>query len=432
MKTTFAPLKILLFMGCVVFFSCQQEELSTADSVNNTQGETAKKWEIAGKSAKIYVSSVDSLYLAVNNPANAGATIVLAPGTYPLSPNHPNRGRIELLHDMSLIGQAGHPEAVIIDVSALPTASQQLPPDPIAGQFRTGVIRMGNGSNAIEWMTLQNDPSHRIRSIINTDLVTTPVTNIRIAHTIVKGSNIGINIQNRFTESNGRVINAEIVDNELTGNTFLPQGTGIFIQNSWGGIDGGVIRVTLRGNYVHGNLFGLGAFNESSTNSTIEIKSNGDRFEDNALGIDIVGGLAADPDPFGLTNGNSVLFEAYGTAIKNNLGVPAPPGPPYPTGTLGGISAHGGQVDVTSVLGYANNNKIEINLYGCPIENNVGPNQINVWGARSTFLSPLPAGTNNTATVHLYGLSKQAKVNAIASFPVEPAGTNKVDIFPNI
>src|SRR4051812_28110839 len=58
----------------------------------------------------IQISNVEELYSAVNNPANAGATLVLSPGTYMLSVNDPNNvprlksGRIELQPDMSLTG----------------------------------------------------------------------------------------------------------------------------------------------------------------------------------------------------------------------------------------------------------------------------------------------------------------------------------------
>jgi hypothetical protein len=55
----------------------------------------------------IEVSNVEQLYDAVNEPANAGATIVLAPGRYVLTKvkagvgTRPNNGRLELQTDMS-------------------------------------------------------------------------------------------------------------------------------------------------------------------------------------------------------------------------------------------------------------------------------------------------------------------------------------------
>src|SRR5262249_22109115 len=75
------------------------------------------------------VSNVEELYTAVNNPANAGATLVLAPGTYWLSatdPNNvprPNGGRIEFQTDMSIMGVEGDRSLVVINASGLPASS---------------------------------------------------------------------------------------------------------------------------------------------------------------------------------------------------------------------------------------------------------------------------------------------------------------------
>jgi ABC-type uncharacterized transport system substrate-binding protein len=41
----------------------------------------------------IQISNVEALYSAVNDPANAGATLVLSPGTYMLSASDPNNVR---------------------------------------------------------------------------------------------------------------------------------------------------------------------------------------------------------------------------------------------------------------------------------------------------------------------------------------------------
>jgi hypothetical protein len=71
----------------------------------------------------IEVSNVEQLYDAINEPANAGATIVVAPGLYVLTKvkpgvgTRPNDGRLELQTDMSIYGATGHPEDVVIDSS---------------------------------------------------------------------------------------------------------------------------------------------------------------------------------------------------------------------------------------------------------------------------------------------------------------------------
>ncbi len=87
---------------------------------------------------KVHVSTVNELYAAVNDASNAGKQIVLAPGTYTLAADQPNGGRLELQHDMKLQGQAGHPERVVIDASALPASSVFLPLTSFPAGLRTG------------------------------------------------------------------------------------------------------------------------------------------------------------------------------------------------------------------------------------------------------------------------------------------------------
>ena len=96
----------------------------------------------------INVANVNDLYTAVNDVANTGKRIVLAPGIYPLGPNLVNAGRLELQQDMHLQGQPGDASLVTIDESGLPDLSFSIPP------FKTGGIRIGKGSNKIEWLTV--------------------------------------------------------------------------------------------------------------------------------------------------------------------------------------------------------------------------------------------------------------------------------------
>jgi hypothetical protein len=411
------PLSLALF----VFISCQKE--LDKFSVLNIES-VAVKSSPQAESKKINVNNLEQLYASINDPANNGYTIVLAPGTYLLSPSYPNGGRLELQHDMTLQGQPGHPEAVIIDATDIPPASLIIPPTPsYPVQLRTGVVRVGNGYNAIEWMTLQNDPNHSVRSLIQADLVTTITTQIRIAHTIVKGSQIGISVVNRDAQSNGRVIEIEMVDNEIT-NNIISTGVGIQIQNSQA-VNNAVIRATLRNNYIHGNRMGIFAFNGSSIQNSLQIKSYSDRIEDNGVGLDLYGGLNERANfP---TDGNTTLFEAYGSTIKNNSGIPAPS--PLVNTIPGGVTARGAYNPSAIQPGTVNNNTLEISFWGCSIEGNAGAYSINAYAAISFYPSPTPAGSDNKVILRLNGLSKQATVNAISSLPTEPAGTNTVNIY---
>ena len=79
------------------------------------------------------IADVEQLYAAVNDPANEGAGIILAPGTYVLSTLNaagvarPNGGRLELQQNMSLYGVTGSRSAVVIDATGLPASSMNLP-----------------------------------------------------------------------------------------------------------------------------------------------------------------------------------------------------------------------------------------------------------------------------------------------------------------
>ena len=166
---------------------------------------------------------------------------------------------------MSLYGVAGDRAAVVIDASLLPDSSFTVP------FGRTGVIRAGLGSNAIEWLTIAGHPF--AAAAIETDLVQTdpqgiPMrTAIRVAHVVAGGrllpdgsatrveisgaSARGVDIRNVGTAGMaGRGIDAEIVNSEVFGGV-----EGIRIIN-FNGAHFGEITVTMQGNRSYANRLG--------------------------------------------------------------------------------------------------------------------------------------------------------------------------------
>jgi len=375
---------------------------------------------------RIYVATVRDLYTATNDPSNSGKQVSLSAGTYVLDASFPNGGRIELQRDMSLQGQPGDPGQVIIDASALPANSFLLPVTSFPSGLRTGLIRIGNGTNAIEWLTVKAPPNANALSVIETDLITTPQTYVRISHCIISGGQIAVDIRNRDQLSDNRVIDAEINDNELFGNTF-GFGQGIGIQNSRN-VSGAVITATLRNNYIHDNRMGARIYNVVANHSSITVQSNDDRFEGNGLGLAIIS--AFNEYPIFTANNNALRFETHGMTVKNNIGIPAPP-----SGTAqalpGGVLLTGGQVTVNSLPGTVNNNKLDISFFGCTFEGNFAPYDINAFGARSTYPSVNAAGSNNVVNVKLMGTSADATMNSIPSVPTETSGTDVVNVFRN-
>jgi hypothetical protein len=366
----------------------------------------------------ISVGTIDELYAAVNNSANAGATIVLAPGVYMLSTTNmsgtprPNRGRIELQENMALQGVVGDREAVIIDAVNLPTTSfNSAPPIPL-----TGAIRVGRGYNSIEWLMVRN--AVNAAANIETELVSTPSAHIRIAHIISTGGQRGIDVRNFGAASAGRMIEAEIVDNDLYDNTVGTLGEGLRIVNNQGAT-GGVIFASLAENRSHNNLNGLLIENNRSSLAHITVYSSGDRFFENGLGALIGAGLSAGTTP---ANGNSVSFTAHGTHFENNNALSF--------FDIGGLVIVGGEN--TSIPNGTNNNTVNVSLWGCRYSGNPLADLYGV-GARSNPVSIGSPGVNNHVTITINGAGKAAgrwqPIEFFAdSLPFDANTTNSVTV----
>lgn len=363
--------------------------------------------------ASVSVTNVEQLYAAVNDPANAGAIILVSPGRYVLSATdgagnaRPNGGRLEFQRDMSLYGMTGNRAAVVIDASALPVSSFNV------SFGRTGPIRIGRGSNTVEWLTIAGNPA--AAAGIATELTGTPTTKIRVAHVFTNESSRGIDIRNVSATMIGRRIDAEIIDNELVGpSEVVGMSEGIRVAN-FVGADAGIIVATLSGNRVYGFQLGCIMTSNRSSNATVDIRSSGDRFVGNALGCLIAGGLSQAAT--GVANSNVTSFEAHGTQFVDNT-AQIPGIDPGGVRVVGGLSTI--KADATS------NNTVSVDLWGSKVSGNqvVDFEAFGAWKASA----PGIAGTNNHATVTLHGVSKQIDVVAMSSSPTELAGTNTVTV----
>jgi len=374
-------------------------------SANNLNAQREKK--------KVYVSSLDELYAAVNDAGNVGTEVILAPGVYVLNASYPNGGRLELQTDMNLKGQPGQIDAVLIDQSSLPFASFRLTPT-----VSVAPIRMGRGTNSLEWLSVKGGSvAANPLSVIEPDLLGNE-TNVTISHVYVdcNGSRTGILIRNRLDEHANRVINATLEDNEIA-NAFAnnnPPGAGLALQNR---ISGSQIKLNMKGNYIHGCRVGILNFNAGLgnpvENCSLDMTSHADRIERNGCGLDLNGGSAP---PSSINN--TVTVKMYGSTIKEN-GIAQLP--PNNGAHLGGMDAAGGWGS-----GNASNNILKVSLWGCDVSNNNGTD-IYAYGAFSPIA--FVAGTNNLFDLYLYGLSANAIVESFASIPAEPAGTNVVNVY---
>ena len=379
----------------------------------------------------VYVADVEQLYAAVNNEANTAATVVLAPGIYLLSLNDPagkprlNFGRLQLQKDMSLYGVAGDRAAVVIDAGALPDSSFTNG----VSFGRTGVIRIGRGSNAVEWLTIAGHIN--AAAGVETDLFercgdpNKPFpcpTHIRVAHVVGDVSARGVDVRNVTGDMRGRRLEAEIVDNQ-----FFHGVEGIRILNFMGA-DNGDISVVMSGNRSYQNTAGCIVENNRSSGARIFVRSSGDRFEDNMLGCQIGGGLVM---ANGAANSNSVVFEAHGTHFINNTSTTTynPTGPAFDE--FGGFLVVGG--DAITRANTTLHNAVTVRLWGCRVANNVNylrnppGTDFQAFGARSGDPSGI-AGIDNHVTIELHGVSKQIDVIAEDSVPVDRSGSNTVTV----
>jgi hypothetical protein len=259
----------------------------------------------------LHVADVEQLYAAVNDPVNEGAAIVLAPGTYVLSATNaagvarPNGGRLELQRDMSLYGVTNDRNAVVIDERELPASSVRFAFGAIV--LPTAPIRMGRGTNAIEWLSVLGHAS--AVAGIATELAGMPSTRVRVAHVAIRGAVRGIDVRNVGTGMVRRAVRAEIVDGDFSRGV-----QGVRISNA-ANADYASIDVAMSGNRSYMNVVGCIIENNVTNSATISVRSNGDRFEDNGLGCELGGGFVGP----GAANSNSVVLEAHGTSFSNGV-----------------------------------------------------------------------------------------------------------------
>ena len=350
----------------------------------------------------IHVSTTGELYAAVNDPDNAGVRIVIAPGTYFLDPTQLNGGRLELQQDMEIVGFTGDASAVIIDAANLPEDSYHV------DLGLTGAVRMGRGSNALEWMTVQsaNPPA---TGAVETDLLGVGASSVRVAHIIAQGNQIGINFRNPPT-LNGRLLRGVAEDNVLRHNTGQPNGTGLRVVNS-GGVTRATAWVTLRRNRSYGNLRGFFASNLNSSGNVILIESREDEFTNNIAGCELQAGTSTS----GVANSNLMVFDAEHDVISDNDGPPGHPGP-------SGLGAFGADSTVAPNLTSAN--LLQIALTDVRFSGNHPDTDVLAWGAHGN--DGVFPGTDNHVELLLKRISGHAALEIVDSDPPDPKGTNTV------
>jgi uncharacterized delta-60 repeat protein len=333
----------------------------------------------------IPVTNVEELYTAVNDTANIGATLVLAPGEYMLSVDEPdgtlrpNGGRLEFQENMSLVGVVGDRGAVVINAINLPINSYQG-----NGLRLTAAIRLGRGTNSIEWLTVRDTQFGGAN--IDTNLVFPGTAYVRIAHVASSGGVFGLNALNYGPGSSGETLEIDIIDNDFFLNTFgFAQGLRI---GNFARATGSTVNARIIGNRSWGNELGCLIVNSEVIDSTINVFSMGNRFVDNGAGTIIFGGLSG-IDP---ADGNTINFEAHGDDFIDN--------DEFATFDIGGLVVSGGENILSP--NYVNNNTVNVSLWGCRMGGNNTYDLLGI-GARSAPESIGTPGVNNRVTIEIHG-----------------------------
>jgi hypothetical protein len=363
--------------------------------------------ELESQVDDVYVSDVEELYTAVNDPQNSGARVILSPGTYALSrfdgsgQLRPNDGRLELQTNMSLHGVEGDRSAVVIEAIGLPTASLS------GGSVPLGAIRVGRGRNALEWLTVRNARGGQGNIVTTLDDGNTFY--FRVAHIASTGSGNNLSIGNLGAASAGRTIEADIVDNDLFDGFGTGFRQGFRIRNDG---NGSIINVRLSGNRVWGNGFNL-IINAGSAGAVINVFSSGNRYFDNGGGLFVVGGLSG-------AVGNTINYTGHGDHFVSN----DEPG----VFDQGGLLFFGGDRLAAGTLG-ASGNTVNAKLFGCRMSGNAYADLAAI-GGRSLAPAFISTVFDNRVILELNGMPvKENVVELFAdSLPEDTSTNNSVTV----
>ena len=393
------------------------------------------------------VSNLEGLYAAVNNPANTGAIVVLASGTYTLTTKdannqpRPNGGRLVLQSGMALIGQNSY---VDFDNDGIwdprDDNNDGIPDtDPVRGVIFAdpatetiidgvnlsgnpgaipGAVRVGL-DNRVEKITVRN--TNNINAGIDVNVVPA-IGGMRaeIRDCLVEDGRRGIRLLVFGQRQSGLDSSAVLERNILRRNT----GTfGIGIEIAIQGASNSSWDVIVRNNLLYANRWGLFVGGEGSTNVNSHVLSIRNLYRQNELGLNIDAGRDAFPTLPG-SNGCSIHFTSVDDGIFNNVGTSAV------AGLGGGVVAIAGLITNPGAP-LSSNNSLDLQFLGTRWHGNLqgtSRRDLQVYG--SLAVGGL-AGTNDTARVLIrHGTSDGAAgaFQFIDSQPGDPTSTDNVTI----
>jgi hypothetical protein len=389
---------------------------------------------MAHKHPTLYVSNIEELYAAVNNPSYAGAVVLLAPGIYTLSTtdphnqNRPNGGSLVLQPGMGLVGQNryvdfdgdgiwdprddnrdGVPDTdpvrgliyadpaseTIIDAFNLPSGNAI----KVGLDNRVKKLTVRNTNNLTSAIDVSLVPaSGGMRVEIRDCLLEDGQRGIRLAHPMRGGSNL----------DSSAVLERNISRRHLGFYGFGVQiiHVGPTTNSSWD--------VVMRNNLLDANRFGLFVVGENIGNVRSQVLSMRNVYRENELGLRIDVGRDG-------ANGNYTQFTSIDDRILDNI---HPSSEDSPAG--GGVWAHAG-LNTDATAPQSSNNVLDLQFLGTIWGGNFnGPHRqdLQVYGARS--VAGLP-GTNDTARVLIRHATSDGAAGAFQFIDSQPVDTSNTD-----
>ncbi len=386
----------------------------------------------------VRVSTVEELYAAVNDPANEGAVIDVAPGTYVLTPTdlsgdpRPNLGSLVLPPGSVL---RGHNEYVDLDGDGVWDPRDPSLPDVYADPatetivdaanltgltFEMNVISLGL-DNGVERLTVRNNLNAGALIGVTIKPRTGGLKGV-VTNCIVEGGQRGLRTHHEFESFSGLESSA-LFEGNISRHNSAP-GFGIQIQN--GGVTNSTWDVTLRNNRSYGNTaFGLFVVAIASDNSELSVDSVNNIYEQNSLGVNLVardGDLSCPVVYFSGSNGNQLRFVSVGDAIWNNNSG---------TNPRGGVQARAG-VRNSALGGTCSDNFLKLKLIRTRFVQGVGVE--NRWGTERRDLTLYGAfgnggifpGSGNVAKLLLRRGHSDGSPGAFVCIDSDPPAANKV------
>jgi len=263
----------------------------------------------------INVTTVEQLYSAVNNPANEGVKIALAPGTYVLSSTtvqgarRLHDGSIHLLPGMSIVGSE---QRVDSNFDGVPDPISPDSPDDFAVAGTETTI---DGSGLILPFKLRKDCGEGVTRMVPDPAIAISRNNSITSIHLIGGNNIPLGEPAKPIDSDSSAglsatVNNIVLEGTFLAMTFANSGCSMSHAHSVLTFSNNVARNSGTGllllNWVTGN-----ESNDTSNGPQLEVTATNNLFYNNGRGIQLTSGNEG-------TDGGLITIEMTGNVFRNN------------------------------------------------------------------------------------------------------------------